>query len=103
LGWGAYDRAPVYQQPPRSPLPRAWGAGGSRGVRGVHGAMSDAGGAGRAAAGSLALLVVVGPAQELGRGAQPVPAPGPTGRKSLPACGGDSLAERAPPAPLQIS
>lgn len=34
---------------------------------------------------------------------QPVPAPGPTGRKSLPACGGDSLAERAPPALLQIS
>lgn len=48
-------------------------------------------------------LVVVGPLQELGRGAQPVPAPGPTGRKSLPACGGDSLAERAPPALLQIS
>lgn len=48
-------------------------------------------------------LAVVGAGQELGRGAQPVPASGPTGRKSLPACGGDSLAERAPPALLQIS
>lgn len=74
-----------------------------RGVHGVRGGAGDAGGAGQAATGSTALLVVVGPEQELGRGAQPVPAPGPTGRKSLPACGGDSLAERAPPAPLQIS
>lgn len=37
------------------------------------------------------------------QGPRPVPASGPTGRKSLPACGGDSLAERAPPAVPQIS
>lgn len=74
-----------------------------RGVHGVRGGDGDAGGAGRAATGSAALLVVVGPAQELGRDVKLVPAPGPTGRKSLPACGGDSLAERALPAPLQIS
>lgn len=65
--------------------------------------MGDAGRARRVAAGSTALLVVVGPAQELGRGVQPVPASGPTGRKSLPACGGDSLAEKTPPTLLQIS
>lgn len=86
-------------------LPYPQGMRGRRGhgVHGVRGGAGDAGGAGRAAAGSAALLVVVGPAQELGRGAQPVPIPGPTGRKSLPACGGDSLAEKAPPALLQIS
>lgn len=86
-------------------LPYPQGTRGRRGhgVHGVRGGAGDAGGAGRAAAGCAALLVVVGPAQELGRGAQPVPIPGPTGRKSLPACGGDSLAEKAPPALLQIS
>lgn len=79
-----------------------WGHRG-HGLHKVRGGTGFGGRTGRVAAGSTALLVVVGLAQELGRGMQPVPPLGPRGRKSLPACGGDSLAERAPPALLQIS
>lgn len=91
--WGPHNQVPGFQWLPGSPLPREHGATGDTGSTGVC----------MGAAGSTALLVVVGPAQELGRGVQAVSAPGPTGRKSLPACGGDSLAEKAPPTLLPIS